>query len=248
MNHTTLKNWNLKGLLLCNLLAIFLIGSLTIPFTKHYWDILDVAFFKLINGSLEGHLGPQIFWAIANHKYADWFEDLCILGFFIAYVRQAASSLRLRRVFELIFCVLCIACVIIFINDMLFRQHWKIPRLSPTRVMDSSIHISHSVPWLHIKTGSSNSFPGDHATTAILFAAGLSYLAGWRMGLIACLYGAFLCVPRLIIGAHWLSDVIVGSGSIALLFLSWAFCSPLFQRFVNGCEYLYQKLRRKVIE
>jgi membrane-associated phospholipid phosphatase len=34
-------------------------------------------------------------------------------------------------------------------------------------------------------------------------------------------------MPRLITGAHWLSDVLVGSGGIVLFFLSIAFCTPL---------------------
>jgi Kdo2-lipid A phosphotransferase len=86
------------------------------------------------------------------------------------------------------------------------------------------------------KDDSSKSFPGDHGTTALLFAASFSYLAGWRLGLLASLYAAFLCMPRLITGAHWLSDVIVGSGTITILFLSWAFCTPLFVKFTDMCE------------
>jgi membrane-associated phospholipid phosphatase len=111
--------------------------------------------------------------------------------------------------------------------------------LSPTMVIDDSIRLSKEIPWMKIKDGSSKSFPGDHGTTALLFAASFSYLAGWRLGILASFYAAFLCMPRLITGAHWLSDVLVGSGTITMIFLSWAFCTPLFSRFTDGCQRLF---------
>ena len=154
----------------------------------------------------------------------------------IAYVRGVHKSLRLRKVSEIIFCVVYIAAIIYFVNRLLFRENLSIPSLGPTLVVDDSVRLSQEIPWMKIKDDSSKSFPGDHGTTALLFAASFSYLAGWRMGILATLYAAFLRMPCLITGAHWLSDVLVGSGTITIIFLSWAFCTPLFARFTNGCE------------
>jgi membrane-associated phospholipid phosphatase len=103
---------------------------------------------------------------------------------------------------------------------------------------------------MSIKDGSSKSFPGDHGTTALLFAASFTYLAGWRLGLLACFYAAFLCLPRLITGAHWLSDIVVGSGSITLFFMAWAIYTPLFKRvtelFSKGFAWIASCLNRAV--
>ena len=46
-----------------------------------------------------------------------------------------------------------------------------------------------------------------------------------------------------ITGAHWLSDVIVGSGSIALICLSWLFCTPWFAKLIPFAE--HQSLERE---
>ncbi len=230
------KHWKCKTLLFCHVLVAVLLTTLFLPSTKGFWEVIDIAFFKCVNGSLEGRPNWQIFWALANHKLADWVEDLCVLFFFVIYVKQAAKLMRPRKIAELLFCVLYIAAIIYFVNRMLFRENLDIPRLSPTLVVDSSVRLSDHISWLRIKDDSSKSFPGDHGTTALLFAASFSYLAGWRLGILASLYAAFLCMPRLITGAHWFSDVIVGSGSITLLFLSWAFCTPLFQKSVGLLE------------
>ncbi len=247
MNTTTVElteksNWQLKKLLLWNLLAAFLFGSLFLPLTRGAWEVVDVAFFKMVNGTLRDRPLWQLFWALANHKLADWVEDLCVLCFFIAYVRAAHRSLRLQRVSQLFFCVLYIAAIIHFVNRLFFRENWNIPRLSPTLVVEDSVRLSKEIPWMSIKDGSSKSFPGDHGTTALLFAASFTYLAGWRLGILASLYAAFLCMPRLITGAHWFSDVIVGSGTITIFFLAWAFCSPLFTKATDAFERFFRSV------
>ncbi len=232
--------WKLKILLLCHLLAALLIGSLLWPVTKVYWEYLDVFFFKLLNGSLRDRPYWQIFWALANHRLADWVEDICIIGFFTAYIRRLPKPLRSTGVWQMLFSALCIAAIIYFVNRILFREHFVVYRESPTLVVDSSVHLSKELPWLKIKDDSSKSFPGDHGTTALLFASTFTYFAGWRLGFLACLYAAFLCLPRLITGAHWLSDVLVGSGSIALLCLGWLLCSPLPDWCVRHFERIYR--------
>lgn len=239
---TTTKEWKLKLLLLWHIIGALLFASLFWPVTKVYWEMFDIAFFKMINSTLKDRPIWQFFWACANHKLADWVEDVCILGFFFAYVKQAKKSLRLRRVAELLFCVLLIGAVIYFINQLIFRENVKITRLSPSYIVDDCIRLSKEIPWMKVKDVSSKSFPGDHGTTALLFGASFTFLAGWRLGVLASLYAAFLCMPRMITGAHWFSDIFVGSGTITIFALSWAFCSPLFTWFTNGSERLFKRI------
>lgn len=222
-----MARYKLTSLLLLQTLLVLLLTSLFWSKTAVYWQKLDIAFFKLINQSLLDRPWWQVFWASANHKYADWFEDLCILAFFTLWIRKSPASLRKIRMKQLLFCVLYIAFILFFINSILFRDLIQIPRLSPSLTIENSVLLSQEIPWMKIKDVSKKSFPGDHATTALLFAASFSYLAGWRFGIAAWLYAGFLCMPRLITGAHWLSDVLVGSGGIVLFFLSIAFCTPL---------------------
>lgn len=189
------RAWKLKMLLLCHLIAALLLASLFWPATKVYWEVVDVAFFKMVNSTLKGRPLWQHFWAFANHKLADWVEDFCFLCFFIAAVRKTHPGLRARKISELFFCVVIVSAIIYFFNSILFRQNLEITRLSPTRVVDGCVRLSDEIAWLSIKDDSSKSFPGDHGTTALLFAATFSYVAGWRLGLLACLYAAFLCMP-----------------------------------------------------
>lgn len=241
---TCQKQWKIKLLIFFNILIFIMLWTLFAPYTKGFWNTIDIAFFKFMNGTLKERPYWQIFWALANHKIADWIEDLCVFFFFSMYILKAREGLRLRRVAELLFSVLYIAVIIYFVNKTLFREYLEITRLSPTLTVENSVRLSHEIPWLSIKDDSAKSFPGDHGTTALLFAASFGYFAGFRLGIFASLYAVFLCLPRLITGAHWLSDVIVGSGSIALLFLGWAFCTPFGEKCITFLERLLKAFGR----
>jgi Kdo2-lipid A phosphotransferase len=231
------KKWKLKILLLCHIIAALLIGTFLWPATRVVWDKLDHNVFQFLNRSLKGHHNWQIFWAMANHRFADWIEDLFFLGFFIAYVRGLRQQLRRRAICQITFCVLFMAASIYLINRVLFRYGVVIYRDSPTLSIESSFRLSEEIPWLDIKDDSYKSFPADHATTALLFAASYIYYSrSWRLGLAAGFYAIFLCIPRLITGAHWLSDVLIGSGCITLITLSWALCTPFSMKCVDLLE------------
>jgi membrane-associated phospholipid phosphatase len=128
---------------------------------------------------------------------------------------------------DLLYFALFLASIIFFINRVLFREHLQIPRLSPTLAIPGSFRVSRSIDLFSIKEISHTCFPGDHATTALTFALCYIHLAGWRLGKWALGYAILLTLPRLILGAHWLSDILVGSLSITLLCFAWAYATPL---------------------
>ncbi len=233
-NLAAYRKWNLKGLILGHIIIAFLI--VTYIFAKPVWHWVDVHFFQAINSTLEGHKWWQVFWACANHRMADWVEDVFIIGFFSIYISQAPKYFKLRRLAEFLFCILYVALIIFLVNEVLFRGHLKIPSQSPTLIVENCVRLSQLVPWMKVKDVASRSFPGDHGTTALLFGGAMLFFTRGKLRLIACLYAAFLCIPRLITGAHWLSDIIVGSGTIALFFLSWALFSPLHSICISKIE------------
>ena len=159
-----------------------------------------------------------------------------MLLFFALNIAFATAALKKRKIAELIFSVLFIAFVISAINGFLFPEFIHTPRKSPTMVDQTAFRLSSVVDWIKVKDHSRKSFPGDHATTAILFASLIFHLMGKRAGLIATLYAIFFCLPRLITGAHWLTDNLIGSGLIAILATSLAFGTPFANMCITGIE------------
>ncbi|HEX4840094.1 MAG TPA: phosphatase PAP2 family protein [Rhabdochlamydiaceae bacterium] len=225
-----------KPLFFCFAAILLLLGSFLWPPTFTLWQSFDTAIFKFLNQSLEGHPWAQLFWATVNHKKADLVEDGVFLLFFILAIRAAPKEKRMRKAAEFIFCILLAASLIYFVNRIFLRSHILIPRESPSLVVTECIRLSQEIPWMVIKDETVTCFPGDHATTLLLFTVLYTFYAGKKLGIAASLYALFRILPRLIVGAHWASDVIVGSGCLALFFLSLVLCTPFHLWCIDKIE------------
>ena len=235
------SNWNLKLLITIYALVAFFIFTLFCKSTQGFWVPLDTGCFRLLNSWISESVFSQNLWAIANHRMTDWVEDFVFLLFFIWIIKATPKEHRTRKIAECLFILFYSALVHLAINEALFRGFLHIQRNSPTLTLDSFVNLSEKVSWIKVKVKSPKSYPGDHATVAILFMAGFLYLArkNFKIRLISFLYGITLILPRLIVGAHWLTDVLFGSVFIVLVPFSLAFCSPL-------ASFMIQKIDKRI--
>ncbi|MBF5059517.1 phosphatase PAP2 family protein [Candidatus Neptunochlamydia vexilliferae] len=206
------------------------------PYTRPLWDLLDQKAFNLLNAWI--HKSPfwQNFWAFTGHRIMDYIHDLIMLLFFFFSIKWASKELKKRKVAELIFSTLFIALIIWFLNGPLAPDFLHFRRDSPTIVDKTAFRLSSVIDWIKVKDRSHKSFPGDHATTAILFTCLIFHLMGKRAGAIATVYAIFFCLPRLIAGAHWLTDTLIGSASIAIVATTLAFATPFANRCITAIE------------
>lgn len=211
------------------------------PHTRPLWDLLDQKTFDFLNPWVQTSPFWQNFWAFAGHRMMDWIHDIVMLLFFALNIKWAHSALKKRKVAELVFSIVFIALIICLVNGILFPEFIHIPRKSPTMVDKEAFRLSSVIEWTKVKDHSRKSFPGDHATTAILFTSLVFHLMGRKMGFIALLYAIFFCLPRLIVGAHWLTDNLMGSASIAILATSLAFGTPFAKVCINLLEKCFKR-------
>ncbi len=224
----------------------FLWISFLSPWTSHFWQTLDLAVFKTLNGALRGNTFLKYFWALVNHKRMDLVEDVIFLLFFIWGIKDAPKELRWKKTAEFIFIILLAACVVFFINRNLLRYNVFIPRESPSLVVSPCVKITQEIPWQGLKDETIASFPGDHATTLLLFGFLFSAFVPRRLAMAAWGYVIFRSLPRLVVGAHWLSDIAVGSVTIALFFAACFLYTPLGTLAIGIIERLKRPLSKKV--
>lgn len=99
-----------------------------------------------------------------------------------------------------------------------------------------------SATGLDVKDSSHQSFPGDHATVVATFVYLLWAFAGRRYGLTALLVAIIACMPRLVAGAHWLTDDVVGGLGMACLTVPWVMFTPVRPLLVNGLSALFERI------
>ncbi|WP_016673500.1 phosphatase PAP2 family protein, partial [Yersinia pestis] len=102
---------------------------------------------------------------------------------------------------------------------------------SPTLTFDNINRVS-VLTGVPTKDASSDSFPGDHGMMLIIFACFMLRYFSRGAFAIALLIVVIFSMPRIMIGAHWFTDIAVGSLSIVLVGISWILLTPLSDKII----------------
>lgn len=189
------------------------------------WDRWDLATFRLVNG----WLGASPRWAdlvaITNHRLFDLAVLACMGGILAACFFHGQGRERHRLV---------AMGVVMLLGALLINQFGHllpISRPSPTLMVAGALRVS-ELSQIPTKDSAGDSFPGDHALFLMIFAGfALRYLPRWA-GIVAVLMVPLFSAPRILAGAHWLTDVYVGALSLALFCLPPLLLTPLSDRLI----------------
>lgn len=221
--------WCGRGLITCNLLALALLASWGWAPARLLWDRFDLEVFHLLNASLASDGAWAHVWGVCNMRPVDLGFGLIMLGILVKgnFIFTAA------QVRQALYAFLAVLVLLLLIragplNELVKAMHWQ--RASPSLTVDGAIRLTALFPdWArdwHMKDSSGRSFPGDHASVLLLWAIFLSPFArGWRRWLVWGLALLFM-LPRLVSGAHWLSDVLVGGVFLGLIAIGWGLYTP----------------------
>lgn len=208
-----------KIALFCTGIFIVLIGSWLLPWSRAYWDGLDVAAFLRLNGSLENCPWWQRTIAFANSKAFDKIGTVCFLLLTLGFGFLCAPSRRATRISRMLAFGLFFALYWPLLS-LFFDYVLEFDRLSPSldpRTSHHTINLRVLVPDIKCKIDSTTCFPGGHAvrwTAVFLFFA---FDRAWGWAAAAFMTAVVFCAPRLIGGGHWASDVLVGGIAFSLL-------------------------------
>ncbi|MCP4042235.1 MAG: phosphatase PAP2 family protein [Gammaproteobacteria bacterium] len=229
------REWRFARLASIQTTAFLLLGSWFYPPTRMLWDRLDASAFFFLNGSLESGHTWQIFWALANNRAFDLVLGTMMMGVFAHYhFSRDSHGARDRLAKGVVMLMYTVVAAIVF-KHLVFHLH----RTSPSLVLEPALRLSELVPWAHPKDASSTSFPGDHSAVLFMIMTFIWRYAGWRYGALAVVLALLGSLPRLVGGAHWLTDGLVGAGFIAMVSMSIALATPL-------CGYLESVANKKV--
>lgn len=213
-------------ILLLNVAGLALFFSWYIPVNHGFWFPLDSNLFHFFNQGLVK--SDAFLWlvAITNNRAFDGFSLLAMGCLMLSYwLKEDVTG---RRRILIIGLVMLLAAVIV---NQLAQHLMPVKRASPSLSFPNIYRVSEL---LHIPTkdASKDSFPGDHGMMLLIFSGFMLRYFGKKAFAIALLIVVIFAFPRVMIGAHWLTDIVVGSLSAVLIGLPWVLMTPLSDRLI----------------
>ncbi|MFJ5429185.1 phosphatase PAP2 family protein [Pectobacterium actinidiae] len=208
-----------SSILVLNVLGIGLFLSWYLPENHGFWLTLDSHIFFYFNRLLVDSPTFLHLVAITNNRAFDGCALVAMGLLYLSFYLKATPTER-RRLLILGFIMLLTAVVLNQAGHLLPVQH-----ASPTLYFSDVNRVS-DLTGIPTKDASSDSFPGDHGMMLMIFAAFmLRYFTRTAFAISLAIVVIF-SLPRIMIGAHWFTDIAVGSLSVVLVGLSWWLLTP----------------------
>ena len=231
--------WKIKPLIAVNLFAITLFVSWLYEPMSSFWYSVDSGAFWAFNNSLLWGETWQTIWGVANNRAFDIVAAVgIVIPFF--YYGYKQENWKLSKTFS----ILILAGLVVVITTSLGKEI-PIERESPTRHFQDSVKLTELVSF-KTKDSSGDSFPGDHGATLVIFAGFAFFYLSLSYGFLVASLATFFAFPRVMVGAHWVSDELVGALSIGLIMLSFMFFTPLHNFLLTKIEFVIETIVKKV--
>ena len=231
MQKNNTKNlWNyppvlypLSALLIC--LALWFI-----PYTNTICATIDHKFFIVLNKTLAWSIYWQKICGWLNHPNETWLNLIVMLGINIFVIISLKGKKRTQAMIFTIYCWLLFQLGLC-ISHFIFKDLLAIERESPSLLISPIIKLSELVQH-PVKEYSENSFPAGHTFVLIYWAGFTAKYATKKLKFLTYLIAIVLIFPRLISGAHWLSDIIF-TIAISYIWLTIVINTPLYYYVAN---------------
>jgi len=209
-----------------NALGLALFFSWYLPDHHGAWFTLDKTLFYWFNERLVTNKALLWLVAVTNFRPFDAVSLLAMGALYYSFWRRETPQGR-RRLLAIGITMLLTAVVLNQLGHLIPVSH-----PSPTKYFPGVHHVT-TLTGIPTKDASSDSFPGDHGMMLMIFASFMLRYFGRRAFFIAVGIVLVFATPRIMIGAHWFTDVAVGSLSVVLVGASWWLITPGSDWMVN---------------
>lgn len=240
------KQWRIRPLIACHVAALLLLASWLWAPSREAWDRFDLLAFALLNTPVHEAGWWAHIWAIGSMRPVDMGVGALMLAVMLN-TNLVFSATQIRKALFAFIATLTVMLLFrVGFADLVKLMGWQRP--SASLVVEGAARLTELFPsWEErwdMKDSASRSFPGDHASVLLIWAMFMSFFArNWRLLLVWTMAVIFM-LPRLVAGAHWVSDALVGGLFLALLGLAWSCFTPFAYRASEWLEKVTLPLTR----
>lgn len=218
-------------IVLLNAAGLALFFCWYLPANHGFWFALDSAIFHFFNQGLVESRAFLWLVALTNNRAFDAFS-LVAMGCLMLSFWLPADAQERRRIVMIGLTMLLMAVVI----NQLAQAIIPVKRASPS-LFFTDIYRVRDLLNFPTKDASKDSFPGDHGMMLLIFSAVMLRYFGKKAFAIALIIFVVFAFPRVMIGAHWFSDIAVGSLSVALIGLPWFLLTPFSDKIIQWFDH-----------
>ena len=216
---------NFVKIICLNAVGLAIFFSWYLPAEHGFWFTLDRNIFYYFNEQLlPGSIFTYIV-GLTNMRHFDIISLMAMLALYGYYYLQQDHYGK-RKMWFIGITMLFFAVVLNQLGHLL-----PVQRCSPTGFFEDIHRISKMLAF-KAKDYSFDSFPGDHGLMLMIYAGFMLKYFGKKAFAGSCVILMIFVLPRIMAGAHWFTDIAVGSLSIALVGLSWVLLTPLSDRCI----------------
>ena len=218
MTHIQNKKYIIRFIIF-TFLSLLLLFLWIFPLTGVYFDRLDSIVYYFLNGTLENSKNWQLFWAVTNVRIFDIAGGVLILVFLLFHMYTGENAKNNVMPQEKFIAFIIFITLSIIVNKIIFSlslDYLNYHRKSPSLVLEGGIRLSEIITSFEFKDTSKDCFPGDHATVLLCSTVYFFIYGNKKLGLIASIVLLPFILPRIVVGAHWFTDCLVGSTFILI--------------------------------
>ncbi|WP_339523596.1 phosphatase PAP2 family protein [Pseudomonas sp. EA_35y_Pfl2_R111] len=240
------QQWRVRPLIACHIAALLLLASWLWAPSRALWDQFDLQLFALLNEPVHSAGLWAKTWAIGSMRPVDLGVGVLMLAVMLK-ADLVFSGVQVRKALYAFLAALIVMLLFrVGFAELVKLMDWQRP--SASLVVEGAARLTELFPtWEErwdMKDSATRSFPGDHASVLLIWALFLSFFArNWRLLLVWSMAVIFM-LPRLVAGAHWASDALVGGVFLALLGLAWACFTPFAYKTSEWLEKITLPLMR----
>ena len=227
-----MRQSNFPAIIILNLLGIGLFFSWFLTLHHGFWFSLDKSIFYSFNNEMVKSHAFAVFVAITNYRGFDVVSFLVMAAYFYSFWHQKDRDGR-RWMLALGLTMLITAVVLNQLGHLIPVSHQ-----SPSLYFTDA-HRAGQLTGIKTKDGSADSFPGDHGMMLMIYACFMGRYFGRKAFIVGLVIIGVFALPRVMAGAHWFTDISVGSLSVVLVGLSWCLLTPLTDTII---AWIYRKL------
>lgn len=238
------QQWRIRPLIACHVVALLLLTSWLWAPSRALWDQFDLQLFALLNEPVHGAGLWAKAWAIGSMRPVDMGVGVLMLAVMLK-ANLVFSAAQVRKALYAFLAALFVMLLFrVGFAELVKLMGWQRP--SASLVVEGAARLTELFPaWEErwdMKDSATRSFPGDHASVLLIWAMFMSFFArNWRLLLVWTMAVIFM-LPRLVAGAHWGSDALVGGVFLATLALAWGCFTPFAYKASEWLEYVTQPL------